>query len=131
MTTSGRFLLDTNVAIALMRGEDAVLEKLDQASEVFIPSIALGELFFGAAKSGRPVENARQVERFAAGRVVLSCGLEVARHYGRLKQALREKGRPLPENDIWIAAIALCHGLAVATRDRHFREIDDLLVEFW
>jgi tRNA(fMet)-specific endonuclease VapC len=46
------------------------------------------------------------VERFAAGRAIVSCDVDVAREYGRLKQRLREKGRPLPENDIWIAAAA-------------------------
>jgi tRNA(fMet)-specific endonuclease VapC len=53
---NGKFLLDTNVIIALLEGDDAVLSNLDQAPEVFIPAVALGELFFGAAKSGRPSE---------------------------------------------------------------------------
>ena len=57
MPASGRFLLDTNIIIALLEGDDAVLSNLDHAAEVFIPAVALGELFFGAAKSGRPSEN--------------------------------------------------------------------------
>ena len=65
---SGRFLLDTNIVIALLDGDDAVLSNLDRAPEVFIPAVALGELFFGAAKSGRPAENTAKVEQFAAGR---------------------------------------------------------------
>jgi predicted nucleic acid-binding protein len=52
MLPNGKFLLDTNVIIALLEGDDAVLSSLDQAHEVFIPAVALGELFFGAAKSG-------------------------------------------------------------------------------
>ena len=80
---TGRFLLDTNIVIALLEGDDTVLSNLDRALEVFIPAIVLGELFFGAAKSGRPSENTAKVERFAAGRVVVSCDLEVAREYGR------------------------------------------------
>jgi tRNA(fMet)-specific endonuclease VapC len=106
MPASGRFLLDTNIVIALLEGDDTVLSNLDQAPEVFIPAVAVGELFFGAAKSGRPSENTARVERFAAGRSIVPCDLDVAREYGRLKQRLREKGRPLPENDIWIAATA-------------------------
>jgi predicted nucleic acid-binding protein len=51
MPANGKFLLDTNVIIALLEGDDAVLSNLDQAPEVFIPAVALGELFFGAAKS--------------------------------------------------------------------------------
>lgn len=68
---SGRFLLDTNIIIALLEGEPSVLWNLGQASEVFIPAIALGELFFGAAKSARPVENTKQVERFASARAIV------------------------------------------------------------
>ena len=49
MPASGRLLLDTNIVIALLRGDDAVLSNLDRAPEVFIPAVALGELFFGAA----------------------------------------------------------------------------------
>ena len=49
MPASGRFLLDTNIVIALLEGDDMVLSHLDQATEVFIPAVAVGELFFGAA----------------------------------------------------------------------------------
>jgi tRNA(fMet)-specific endonuclease VapC len=83
MPASGRFLLDTNIIIALLQGDGTVLSNLDQAAEVFIPAVALGELFFGAAKSGRPSENTAKVERFATGRVIVSCDLDVAREYGR------------------------------------------------
>jgi tRNA(fMet)-specific endonuclease VapC len=50
-------LLDTNIVIALLEGDDTVMFNLDRASEVFIPAVVVGELFFGAAKSGRPSEN--------------------------------------------------------------------------
>ena len=85
MPASGRFLLDTNIIIALLDGEESVLSNIDLAPEVFIPAVALGELFFGAAKSGRPAENTARVERFATGRAIVSADLEVAREYGRLK----------------------------------------------
>jgi tRNA(fMet)-specific endonuclease VapC len=131
MPASGRFLLDTNIVIALLEGDDAVLSHLDQAPEVYIPAVAVGELFFGAAKSGRPSENTARVERFAAGRSVVPCDLDVAREYGRLKQRLREKGRPIPENDVWIAATAIHHGMVLVTRDHHFQEVEDLDTEDW
>jgi tRNA(fMet)-specific endonuclease VapC len=128
---TGRFLLDTNIVIALLQGDDGVLSNLDRAAEVFVPAVVLGELFFGAAKSGRPSENTARVERFAAGRTIVSCDLNVAREYGRLKQLLKVKGRPLPENDIWIAAAAMHHGMVLVTRDRHFDEVDDLRTTEW
>jgi tRNA(fMet)-specific endonuclease VapC len=76
---SGRFLLDTNIIIALLKGDDAVISNLDEASEVFIPAVALGELFFGAAKSGRPSDNIDRVKQLASGRATVSCDLDVAR----------------------------------------------------
>jgi tRNA(fMet)-specific endonuclease VapC len=131
MSASGRVLLDTNIVIALLDGDEAVLSNPDQAEEVFIPAIVVGELFFGAAKSGRPAENIDKVERFAAGRSILSCDFQVAREYGRLRLRLREKGRPIPENDVWLAATAKCHQLVLVTRDRHFGEVDELRVATW
>jgi tRNA(fMet)-specific endonuclease VapC len=131
MPAGGRFLLDTNIIIALLEGDDAVLSNLDQAAEVFIPAVALGEVFFGAAKSGRPAENAARVERFASGRAIVSADSEVARECGRLKQHLKKKGRPIPENDIWIAAAAKCHGMVLVARDRHFQEVEDLYTADW
>jgi tRNA(fMet)-specific endonuclease VapC len=128
---NGRFPLDTNIIIALLEGDEAVLSCLDQAPEVFIPAVALGELFFGAAKSGRPLENASRVERFAANRAIVACDFDVAREYGRLKNSLKERGRPLPDNDLWIAAAATHHGMILATRDRHFQEIEGLTTVDW
>jgi tRNA(fMet)-specific endonuclease VapC len=124
-------LLDTNIVIALLEGEDVVVSNLDRAPQVFIPAIVLGELFFGAVKSGRPSENTATLERFAASRAIVPCDLDVAREYGRLKQTLKAKGRPLPENDIWIAAAAIHHGMVLITRDHHFREVPDLSTADW
>jgi tRNA(fMet)-specific endonuclease VapC len=128
---NGRFLLDTNIIIALLEGDEAVLSNLDLAPAVFVPAVALGELFFGAVKSGRPSENTARVERFASGRTIVSADFDVAREYGRLKHYLKKKGRPLPENDIWIAAAAKCHGMVLVTRDRHFHEVEDLPTADW
>ena len=71
------------------------------------------------------------MERFAVGRAIISTDLEVAREYGLLKQRLKEKGRPLPENDVWIAAAAKSHGLVLVTRDGHFDDLDDLTTRTW
>jgi len=128
---SGRYLLDTSILIALFGDEIAVKGKLAQASEVFIPSIAVGELYYGAWKSQRRQENIAQVDELVAESVVLGCNAGTARWYGEIKNALRLKGRPIPENDLWIAAIALEHHLVVATRGAHFGEIDNLNVEMW
>ncbi len=129
--TSLRFLLDTNIVIALFAQEAAVLQQLSQALEVFVPSIVLGELYYGAEKSANAATNVLRVSELAGRSAVLACDAETAQHYGQIKNRLRAKGKPLPENDIWIAALALQHGLVLVTRDAHFNEIAGLSVVAW
>lgn len=128
---SGRVLLDTNIVIALFAGEPAVVTKLKECAAVLIPSIVLGELYYAAFKSSRVDENTARVDVLAAREGTLACDVETARLYGEVKNYLRSKGRPIPENDIWIAALARQHRLPVVTRDGHFKEIEDLPVETW
>lgn len=128
---NGRFLLDTNVIIALFAGETSLRNQLEQAKEVFVPTIALGELYFGAKKSRRAEENLKRLDEFAISASVLSCDLDTARTYGAIKNSLRQEGKPIPENDIWIAAIARQYGLTLVTRDAHFDGIDGLAAEAW
>lgn len=128
---NGRFLLDTSTIISLFRGDPEVLLKLSQARAAFVPTIALGELYYGAHKSARVSSNLERIEQFALASDVLVCDGSTAKHYGAIKNRLRELGRPIPENDIWIAALARQHGLTVATRDQHFGAIEALDVEAW
>ena len=128
---SGRYLLDTNIIIAIFADEVAVKNSLAQAFEVLIPSIALGELCYGARKSGRSKENLERIDEFIANNTVLRCDAQTARHYGEIKNKLRLKGRPLPENDIWIAALSLQYNLILVTRDAHFQEIENLQIVAW
>jgi tRNA(fMet)-specific endonuclease VapC len=128
---SGRYLLDTNVAVALLNGEPAAAARLADAAEVFLPTVVLGELYFGAMKSGRPDANASRVSDFAATSILLGVDAETARRYGLLRVDLQRKGRPIPENDLWIAAIALRHGLVLATRDSHFEHVETLELDAW
>ena len=128
---SGTYLLDTNAVIAFLNGEEAIQTFIENADEIFVPSIVLGELYFGAQSSGRIEANLKAVEQFAADRIVLVCDGKTARQYGNVRYQLRLKGRPIPENDIWIAAIAMQHNLTLVTRDAHFREMDGLLAQSW
>ena len=128
---SGRHLLDTNVVVALLNAEDAVTARLDALPEVFLSIVTLGELYFGAANSGRPEANAARVSDFAATCTLVGVDADTARRYGQLRLELKKKGRPIPENDLWIAACALQHGLVVATRDRHFENVEGLEIEAW
>jgi tRNA(fMet)-specific endonuclease VapC len=128
---NGRYLLDTNIIIAFFVGEAAIHKRLGQAEEIFIPCIALGELYYGAYKAGRTKANIERINEFSIASAVLGCDLDTAREYGLIKNKLRQKGRPIPENDIWIAAIAQQYDLILVTRDKHFGAIEGLKQEIW
>ena len=98
---------------------------------IFVPSIVVGELYYGAANSTRKDENQRRVDNYVASIVVLNCDASTGKHYGEIKTKLRVKGKPIPENDIWIAAVALQFDLTLATRDVHFQHVDGLRIEKW
>jgi len=129
-STSKRYLLDTNAAIAALRNEAAIELVLEQASG-YVSVITLGELYWGAEKSAQVQDNLRRVDEFAARRNPLLCDLETARWYGKVHAQLRRKGRPIPQNDIWIAATTLQHDLILLTKDQHFQHVDGLTVESW
>ena len=128
---SGRVLLDTNIVIALFAKEAVVQQRLAAADEVFVSSIVLGELYYGAQKSSRVEANIARVNTFAAANAVLVCDTTTAQYYGTIKTHLRAKGHPIPENDLWIAATARQHQLTLVTRDGHFQAVEGLLVEQW
>lgn len=128
---SGELLLDTNIVIALTVRDGAVLERLEDDVTVFLSSIVLGELCFGAYRSVRVEENLARVTELAAHNTVLDCDTSTARHYGRIKNRLRDADRPIPENNIWIAALARQHDLTLVSRDAHFDAIEDLEVQAW
>ena len=116
---TGRFLPDTNIVIALFAADAVVLREFADADVIALSSVVLGELYYGARKSLRAAENVARIDAFADGNLVLSCDAGTARQYGVIKEALRAKGRMIPENDIWLAATALQYGLILATRDEH------------
>ena len=128
---SGSYLVDTNVVIALFDQNPAVLAELANAQAVFTASVVLGELYYGALHSAQVVANTARVTAFAGKNVVLACDELTAQYYGQVKAKLRVKGKPIPENDIWIAALALQYQLTLATWDGHFDEVDGLVTVKW
>jgi tRNA(fMet)-specific endonuclease VapC len=128
---NGRFLLDTNIVIAIFSNDNLVLEPLEMAAEVFVPVIVLGELYYGAQKSTKVESNLARIKEFAESCSVLICDTETSRQYGEIKNLLRDRGRPIPENDIWIAAVAKQHELTLVSRDDHFKEIENFLTLTW
>jgi tRNA(fMet)-specific endonuclease VapC len=124
------YLLDTNIAIAILNNEDRVIERL-QGQGTFISLVVLGELYFGAMKSSHAEENIKRIDELLKRHPLLSSDQQTAQNYSAIKLALRRKGRPIPENDIWIAALAMQHRLTLITRDAHFEHIDGLPRQSW
>ena len=128
---NGSYLLDTNIIIALFARDPIVEGRLAEADSVYVPAIVIGELFYGSYKSTRVEDNLSRIEAFATQSAVLNCDQSTARHYGRIKDELRRKGKPVPENDIWIAALSVQHDLRLITRDAHFSEMGELTLVRW
>ena len=127
--TNGEMLLDSDVVIAAFRQEPDAQKALRDAARVLIPVIVVGELLAGARKGGQMERETQRIEDLIAAGQVLGCDLETAHHYAAVRDELRLQGRPIPENDVWIAALARQHDLTLATRDNHFAGIEGLRVE--
>jgi len=125
------YLLDTNAVIAQLKGDANIIKMLRAAQSIAIPTIVIGELFYGAEKSGRVTANLKEVEGFIVGRTILTCDVETTRCYGRIANQLRVKGTPISPNDIWIAAIARQNNLILLTRDSDFKNVDGLALQAW
>jgi tRNA(fMet)-specific endonuclease VapC len=128
---NGKFLLDTNIVIALFANEAKVLQNLQGATDVFLSIIVLGELYYGANHSAKVAQNVATINSLSARVALLPCDLITSQFYGDVKNDLRSKGQPIPENDIWIAATALQHNLTLVTRDSHFQNVTGLTTDSW
>ncbi len=110
-------LLDTNAYAAFKQGKKAAIEIIRHAPVVGINSVVLGELLAGFAKGNRNTENRKELQSFLrSSRVVmLSVDMQTAEDYAQIYLHLKQKGQPIPTNDIWIAASARQHDFAIFT----------------
>ena len=121
--------LDTDRLTDLFQGDAELAEVLGTCEEVWIPLIVLGEIkarFLGGNQGRRNELLLRKLLTRATVGVLLP-GRETAEHYARLFVQLKSAGTPVPDNDLWIAALVLEHDLVLVTRDRHFNRIPQLL----
>lgn len=123
-----KVLLDTNAYSALRRGHEAVAEQVRNSEEVLLSSIVVGELLFGFQNGSRYEENAQALWSFLEDPNVrlLPVTWDTADLFGRISAALRKKGRPIPTNDIWIAAHAMETSAGLISSDSHFGHVDGL-----
>ena len=120
-----RLCLDTSAYSHFKRGDARVVRFIDEARELFVPSIVLGELRAGFLLGSRAEHNQSELGTFLAHSAVtvLEVDSDAAWIYAELIVDLRRAGTPLPTNDIWIAALALREGATILTFDEHFAAI--------
>jgi tRNA(fMet)-specific endonuclease VapC len=128
---SGKYLLDTNVAVAVLNGALDLAVRRGQGDDLYLSANVVGELFFGFEKSTRRERNLEALYRLLAYCPALPCTDATGPHYARVRHRLKLRGKPIPENDIWIAATAFEHDLVLVTRDSHFEFVDDLRRVEW
>lgn len=123
-----RLLIDTNIYSYALRGDDGVVEVLKKAEHIGISVISIGELLSGFKGGGKEKKNREELEVFLdSPRVVVYPVDEgTSEFYAEIINNLRSVGRPVPTNDIWIAAVAFQNGLRLFTKDEHFKVIDGL-----
>jgi len=125
-----RLLLDTSAYAAFFRDHPGVKAEVQEASELFLSPIVLGELRSGFLKGGRRDENEKELQEFLASPrcAVPVIDEDTAHRYAAIHNYLRRKGTPVSPNDLWIAASAAQHGLTVVTLDGDFDMIPQVLV---
>ena len=123
-----RVLLDSNAYSQWKRGHARVAELVRSSSEILVPLVVVGELLYGFQHGQRADENTRDLQTFLANRrvSVVTMTMTTADRYARIAAILRRKGRPIPTNDIWIAAHAMETGADLVSLDGHFAKVDGL-----
>jgi tRNA(fMet)-specific endonuclease VapC len=125
-----RILIDTNCYSVIDKGDPETIRRIESAHEVWLPFIALGELYAGFEHGAQKNENEQQLHDFLSRPSVdvLYADHDTTREYGQIFHVLRRQGTPIPTNDIWIAALAIQHDLLLTTSDKHFLHVPGLKI---
>ena len=124
----GRIALDSDIAIKFLNGDKTIESFLSNYTEFYLPVIVVGELIFGALNSRHVDENLARHKKLIQRANILEITEATANIYAKSRLALKKKGTPIPENDLWIAAICIEHKMPFITNDAHFKGIDNLML---
>ena len=125
-----KIIIDTNFYVAFKRRGETAMTTLAKAEYIAVNTVVLGELLAGFRCGSKEEHNREELEQFLdSPRVdLVSIDDGTAEFYAQIFAELKERGRPIPTNDLWLAASAMQHGLALATYDEHFNHIRGLLL---
>lgn len=124
-------ILDTNAVSALLAGDPAIEALLDPESVHHLPVIVIGEYRYGLVRSKHRRRLEQLLDLLIRESIVLPIEEDTTRHYASVREKLRRAGRPIPENDVWIAALSRQYDLAVVSRDEHFDQFDPSIRRSW
>jgi len=119
-------ILDTNALSAVADNQSAAVRLFRDAASIELPAIVLGEYRFGIAQSRRRKEYEKWLEELVAATRVLSVDEQTSSHYAQVRSELKKAGKPIPSNDLWIAALARQHRLPLMSQDTHFDAVQGL-----
>ena len=122
-------LIDTNAYVAFKQGEASVCETIQYAEILGMSPIVLGELLGGFEYGNKTKKNRDELQQFTQSSRIrfFSITSDTANFYSQIYSSLRKKGKPIPSNDLWIAAQALENGCVLCSHDRHFKAIEGLI----
>ena len=121
--------LDTNQAIKVLNAAENTGQWVWHYEIVVLPVTVVGELYYGALNSAHAAKNCDRVRHFVSHCEVRTVEEKTSKIYADIRRELKIKGKPIPENDIWIAAICIGGNLTLATGDLHFEHIEELDIE--
>ncbi len=122
-------LIDTNAYVAFKRGDASILEIIQYAEALAISPVVIGELLSGFECGNKIKKNRDELQQFLqSSRIRLfSITSDTANFYSQIYSSLRNRGKPIPSNDMWIAAQTLENGCVLCSHDKHFKAIDGLI----
>jgi tRNA(fMet)-specific endonuclease VapC len=124
-------ILDTNAFSAFADGDAGLLRAIGGQTDLALPMVVLGEYLFGVRQSRQRARYERWVNTALPLFDLLPVAQDTARHYAEIRAELKAAGRPIPSNDVWIAALARQHRMPVLSRDRHFEAVAGLRLASW
>lgn len=123
-----KIALDTNIVIDIFNNKRNIIDALNGYQTIYLPVTVCGELLFGAKNSARSQENEQKCIDFINSCHLLNIHELIAQEYAATRKKLKNKGKPIPENDIWIAATCIVNNIPLATYDSDFNHVDDLVL---
>jgi len=120
--------IDTNIAIDLLNGDEKSLLFYDKFTSLYLPVTVCGELLYGAINSNNSKKNLIKYRGFISNCMILNINSAIAEQYALIRKSLKDKGTPIPENDIWIAATCIVYEIPLASNDKHFSNIEGLIL---